>query len=451
MVKFRLSLFVFLPPFGRRDAGVALEGAYEGVRLFVPALGSDLVDGQRGRREQLFRLVDTNRIDKGLWRALDDSEHASAEGRNRHTEGVRHIFHREFAGSEIIIDILHDSRQEDIRLRCTFLLNSLFRSFLPAQLLHLYEQVVEMLDLQFLSAPVEDIRYQRHENEESADDQDADNGPEALFPVDLLEHVILHRHSKLGQIGVGLVIVDGVAQVFEPVAVLERRLGVNPAQRLAQALARVRFIIYIMLRHEDRQGFVVILRAFDVPTGDIEEVPHMVIGDSEGVVIARRFDNRHSLGEFFLGFVVAFEDDERSRALRPADSRFIQSAQFLLDFQRLRSIIERLFRHLFTLVHLGRHAVDDRFAGHIIRIFDIINSPQDIFLRLVRLPHGHIDTREGVIGRSYNIGVPALDIQSVAILGIKQKNIFKSNPFTQNVSIINTSNLKLLRNILSEQ
>lgn len=92
MVKFRLSLFVFLPPFGRRDAGVALEGAYEGVRLFVTAPGSDLVDRQRGRREQLFRLVDTDRIDKRLRRALDDSEHASAEGRNRHTEGVRHIF-----------------------------------------------------------------------------------------------------------------------------------------------------------------------------------------------------------------------------------------------------------------------------------------------------------------------------------------------------------------------
>ena len=92
MVKFRLPLFVFLPPFGRRDAGVALEGAYEGVRLFVTAPGSDLVDRQRGRREQLFRLVDTDRIDKRLRRALDDSEHASAEGRNRHTEGVRHIF-----------------------------------------------------------------------------------------------------------------------------------------------------------------------------------------------------------------------------------------------------------------------------------------------------------------------------------------------------------------------
>lgn len=144
----------------------------------------------------------------------------------------------------------------------------------------------------------------------------------------------------------------------------------------------------------------------------------MVIGDSEGVVIARRFDNRNSLGKLFLGFIVAFEDDERSRALRPADSRFVLSAQFLLDFQRLRSIIERLFRHRFMLVHLGRHAVDDRFAGHIIRIFDIINSPQDIFLRLVRLPHGHIDTREGIIGRSYLIGVPALDIQFVAILGI---------------------------------
>ena len=46
----------------------------------------------------------------------------------------------------------------------------------------------------------------------------------------------------------------------------------------------------------------------------------MIIGDSEGVVIARRFDNRNSLGELFLGFVVAFEDDERSRALRPADA-----------------------------------------------------------------------------------------------------------------------------------
>lgn len=147
----------------------------------------------------------------------------------------------------------------------------------------------------------------------------------------------------------------------------------------------------------------------------------MVIGDSKGVEIARRLDNRHSLGELFLGFVVAFEDDERSRALRPADSRFVHSAQFLLDFQRLRSIIERLFRHPHMLVHLGRHAVDDRFAGHIIRIFDIINSPQDIFLRLVRLPHGHIDTREGVIGRSYNIGVPALEIQFITAFGIKRR------------------------------
>lgn len=117
-----------------------------------------------------------------------------------------------------------------------------------------------MLDLQFLSAPVEDIRYQRHEDEESTDDRDADNSPDALFPVDLLEDVILHLRSELGQVGIGLVVIDRVPQMFEPVAVLERRFWVAPPERLAQALARVRFIIYIMLRHEDRQGFVVILR-----------------------------------------------------------------------------------------------------------------------------------------------------------------------------------------------
>ena len=175
-----------------------------------------------------------------------------------------------------------------------------------------------------------------------------------------------------------------------------------------------------MLLHEDGQGFVIAIGSFAVSPCDIKEVSQMVIGDSERVVIAGGFDDRNGFAQDRFRFVEPVHSDERGGTLGLADSRFVRTSEPGLYFPSAGSIIQRLRELPLMLVHLGRHAVDDRFSRQIIRFLHIFDGAQDILLRFGRLSHGHVYAREGVIRGGDVIGISALDVQFVAAFGIER-------------------------------
>ena len=120
-------------------------------------------------------------------------------------------------------------------------------------------------------------------------------------------------------------------------------------------------------------------------------------------ITVRKSDSGYEGNEFKVGEaypasgIQAYKRCSEQIALGLPDRRFVCATQFVLNLPCSRGILQCQLGFPFMLIDLGSHAVNNRFAGPIVGFLNIIDRLENIFLRLVRLAHGHIYTCECVI------------------------------------------------------